>query len=136
MMCPLAGRSCLAQSGPCIGGYEHQRGQVQAQHEAQCSIIVCVCCSCCWGALSVSLVARQPYLSVPVLSCVLDDVLRSRMLQVNTEIVNCQKVVSQAGQRQLQKMLQNHVSATGSRLGQSLLDSWEVSDELGCASCM
>ena len=70
---------------------------------------------------------------VPVLSCGLDDVLRSLMLQVNTEIVNCQKVVSQAGRRQLQQMLQNHVSATGSRLGQSLLDSWEVSDELGCA---
>ena len=48
-------------------------------------------------------------------------------VQVNTEIVNCQKVVSQAGQKQLQQMLQKHVSATGSRLGQSLLDSWEVS---------
>ena len=48
------------------------------------------------------------------------------LLQVNTEIVNCQKVASRAGQKQLQNLIQSHVSATGSRLGQSLLDSWEV----------
>ena len=58
------------------------------------------------------------------------------VLQVNAEIVNCQRVASQAGQRHLQRLIERHVAATGSRLGQSLLDTWQVcTSPLPCALC-
>jgi len=46
--------------------------------------------------------------------------------KVNGEIVSCQRVETQAGETQLQRLLQEHVARTGSAKAQAVLDNWEA----------
>ena len=45
-------------------------------------------------------------------------------MQVNTEIVDVRRVVTQAGQNQLRELITTHVEYTGSAKGQAILDDW------------
>lgn len=45
-------------------------------------------------------------------------------MQVNTEIVQIQRVETRAGEKQLYDLIRAHVDNTNSRKGQEILDDW------------
>jgi glutamate synthase (ferredoxin) len=45
--------------------------------------------------------------------------------KINPEIVKIQRVASEAGAKQLQEMIQQHVAKTGSAKGQAILQNWD-----------
>ncbi|MGL5832790.1 MAG: glutamate synthase large subunit [Waterburya sp.] len=45
--------------------------------------------------------------------------------KINPEIVKIQRIVSEAGAKQLQEMIQQHVAKTGSAKGQAILQDWD-----------
>lgn len=45
-------------------------------------------------------------------------------MQVNTEIVQMQRIVTAAGEAQLRNLIETHVENTGSKKGGSILKDW------------
>lgn len=46
------------------------------------------------------------------------------LVQVNTEIVQIQRIETRAGEKQLQDLIQAHVDSTSSSKGQTILSDW------------